>query len=157
MKYRIEERTEMRFVGQRFFVSLEGGLDYTEIPAIWNGFPQESIAELECLVDSEPTGVVGLFADKHDNGFDFWIAAATTKTCPAHCEVITIPASMWAIFEAKGPCPAAIQDTFARVYSEWFPTVDYLRIQIPEIEWFSQGDPTSEDYICEAWVPIVKK
>ena len=157
MKHRIEEREKIRFIGKRFFISLANGLNYTEIPAIWDGFPKESIAELAAMTDSEPSGVVGLFADKHDGGFDFWIASATTKPCLGHYEVIEIPAATWAIFEAKGPCPASIQDAFRRVYSDWFPNSEYLRVQIPEIEWFAQGDPTSEDYICEAWVPVVRK
>lgn len=163
MKYRITESAGFRLVGCKFPVSVEGGLNYDEIPAIWNSLPKETFDELFALSDSEPTGVLGVFGEKHYNGseytgFDYWIAASTGKPCPENYGVIDIPAATWAVFEAKGPAPGSIQDVFKRLYSEWFQSAEYeRRWDVYEIEWFSIGIPSSDSYICEAWVPVVKK
>ncbi len=159
MKYRIEERDGIRFVGRKYFISGEGGKDFTVVPSFWENLPKETYTELESLSDCIPDGVVGLFAKKHDNGFDYWIAAATTKPCPEHYEVVEFPAAKWIVFEAKGPLPGSIQETFMQVYSEFFvnSTVYARRQEVYEIEWFSKGDTSSDSYISEAWVPVVQK
>ena len=163
MRYRITESAGFRLAGVKFPVSVKNGTDYNVIPSIWNSVPKETFDRLLSLSDSEPTGVLGVFGEKHYNGsvytgFDYWIAASTTKPCPDDFGVIDIPAATWAVFEAKGPLPGSIQDVFKRLYSEWFATAEYARRwDVYEIEWFSIGIPTSSGYICEAWVPVVKK
>jgi AraC family transcriptional regulator len=155
MKYRIEDQSAMRLVGCKFFVSLANGLNYMDIPALWANLSKETFDELRGLSDSRPTGVLGVFGEKHDNGFDYWMAASTTKPCPPHFEVIDIPAAKWAIFEGKGALPDSVQDIFKRLYTEWFPNAEYeRRWEVYELEWFSEGDTRSADYICEGWVPV---
>ena len=157
MNYRIEEKGKIRLVGVKKFISPADVVPQKIIPEWWDEMPLGTYTELKRLSDSEPSGVVGLFADKHDRGFDYWFAASTTKACPEHLETIEIPPSTWAIFEVIGPMPDAVQETFRLIYAEWFPGSDYERIQIPEIEWFSDGDSKSEDFRCEVWVPVVRK
>jgi AraC family transcriptional regulator len=158
MKYRIEDKGPMRLVGCKFFVSLENGLNYSTIPGLWDDLARETFEELNSLSDSRPYGVLGVFGEKHDNGFDYWMAASTTKPCPPHYQTVNIPAAKWAIFEGKGALPGSIQNIFKRLYTEWFPNSEYeRRWDIFELEWFSDGDAESDDYICEGWVPVVKK
>ena len=158
MNYRIEDRAGIRLVGCKSFVSLENGLDYRDIPALWDNLPKEVFDELYALSDSEPTHVVGVFGEKHDNGFDYWIAAATTKPCPPQFEIVTIPAAKWAIFDITGAMPGSIQDFFKRLYTEWFPQAEYTRNwEVYEMEWFSDGDPSSDAYECAGWVPVFEK
>jgi Uncharacterized protein conserved in bacteria len=158
MKYRIENREGIRLVGFKSFISLENGLDYRDIPALWKKLSSETFDELFNLSDSEPTNVVGIFGEKHDNGFDYWIAASTTKPCPPQYEEVTIPAAKWAIFEVTGAMPDSIQDFFKRLYTEWFPEAEYTRNwEVYEMEWFSHADSSSDAYICEGWVPVFAK
>ena len=158
MKYRIEEKKAIRLVGQKAFISLDGGLDYRDIPKLWKDLPKETFDELYALSDGEPTHVVGVFGEKHDNGFDYWIAATTTKPCPPQYEEVNIPAAKWAIFDVKGVMPGSIQGFFQRLYTDWFPAAEYERNwDVYEMEWFSDGDPDSEDYECAGWVPVFKK
>ncbi len=36
-----------------------------------------------------------------------------------------MPASLWAVFPCEGAFPAVMQDTMARIYSQWLVTADY--------------------------------
>lgn len=158
MQYRMETHDAMRLVGCRFFVSLDNGLDYSYIPGLWDALPKETFDALKSLNDSSPSGVLGVFGEKHDNGFDYWMAASTTKPCPPQFQVIHIPASKWAIFTGKGALPDAVQNIFKRLYTEWFPQADYTRRwEVFELEWFADGDQRAADVTCEGWVPVVEK
>ena len=150
MKYRIEKREPIRLVGLKYFISPASGDPRKTIPNLWYDLTIGKYIELRQLSDGVPDAVVGLFADKHDGGFDYWIAAVTTKECPENFDTIVIPSSTWAVFEIVGPIPDAVQETFRLIYDEWFPSCEYARIQIPEIEWFSDGDLKSDGFYSEA-------
>lgn len=55
------------------------------------------------------------------------------------------------------PDNLAILDIWKRIYSEWFPTSGYEQAQGPNIEKHYWKDDKREEYICEVWIPIVKK
>lgn len=76
---------------------------------------------------------------------------------PENFEIITIPASTWAVFKCIGPMPKTIQDTWKRIYSEWLPQAEYDRIQEYDLERYTEGDNQSVDYISEIWIPVKKK
>ncbi|WP_413509843.1 GyrI-like domain-containing protein [Carnobacterium maltaromaticum] len=42
-------------------------------------------------------------------------------------------------------------------FSEWLPHSDYLHAEGPEVEWYSIGNPTAENYVSEIWIPIMMK
>jgi AraC family transcriptional regulator len=67
-----------------------------------------------------------------------------------------IPASTWAVFPSIGPMPSAIQHVWNRIYQEWFPSTGYEHSGGPELEVYPPGDPTSADYRCEVWIPVLK-
>jgi AraC family transcriptional regulator len=158
LKHRIEDRDGIRIVGLRFYISAEDLKNKMAVATLWNSLPQDTFNELKSLSDSAPTGVIGVFGEKRDGGFDYWIGASTTKQCPERYETIAIPPAKWIIFEAKGALPDSIQGVFGRLYSEWFAASEYARRwEVYELEWFTDGDVNSDSYICEAWVPVVEK
>lgn len=58
----------------------------------------------------------------------------TTKENPFDSlEQITIEESLWAIFPNQGPFSAALQETTAKIYSEWLPSSDYELVDLPGI------------------------
>ena len=169
MKYHVEERDAIRFVGVKHYVpvastGVEAGIGSGSVPGFWDALPKDVFEELDSLSDCIPESVVGIFGEKHWDGkeykgFEYWIAAATTKPCPDRFEEVVIPPSKWLVFEGKGPMPGSIQSIYAKVYTEFFPNSQKYgrRWEVFEIEEFSKGDPTSEDYITHGWVPIVEK
>ncbi|MDR1180453.1 MAG: hypothetical protein LBL13_00525 [Bacteroidales bacterium] len=60
---------------------------------MWANLPKETMNSLGKLSNLEPSGVLGVCAGMHDNGFDYWIAAATTKECPVGFEKLDISAA----------------------------------------------------------------
>ena len=48
------------------------------------------------------------------------------KDCPEQFAQ-QVAASTWAIFEAVGPFPDALQNVWGRIYSEWFPSSNGTR------------------------------
>ena len=157
MNYKIQENEAMRVVGvKQWFPTIDNG-QMKEIPKIWDEFPKEKMQQLKSL--SESGEIIGVCADMYNDGFDYWIGVITHKPCPEDmCETI-IPASTWAIFQAIGPIrplPNSMQDMWGRIYSEWFPNSGYQQAEVPELEWYGNGDCMADDYKCEIWIPIIK-
>lgn len=157
MNYRIEAKDKMRVVGIKKWFSTINGQQMQEIPKMWNEFPEEEMEQLKSL--SATKEVIGLCADMYNDGFDYWIGTFTDKECPKDMHVMEIPSSHWAIFEVVGPIrplPNTMQDIWGRIYSEWLPNSGYTHAEIPEIEYYSNGDCMSEIYKSEIWIPVVK-
>ena len=169
MKYHIEERDAIRFVGVKYYIpavakGLVESVGEDTVPSFWRNLPKDVFEKLDGLSDCIPESVVGIFGQKHFDGkeyqgFEYWIAAATTKPCPEGFEEVEIPPAKWLVFEGKGPMPGSIQSVYGNVYGQFFPnSKKYGRNwEVFEVEEFTKGDPASEDYISHAWVPIVEK
>lgn len=158
LKYRIEEKKAFKVVGVKKWFSTEGNGQLQEIPKFWNTVNTDGSGDLIYgLMDVEPCGCLGICGDMYDNGFDYWIAVATTKPCPPNLEEMTVPASTWAMFEVVGAMPTAIQEIWGRAFSEWMPSSGYEHAKTPEIEWYGYGDLSSPTYKSEIWIPVVKK
>ena len=85
-------------------------------------------------------------------------AENVTKPIPDGLDVHQVPAANWAIFESHGPVPTALQTVWKRIFSEFFPSTGYEHAEgLPELEVYPQGDVAAADYVCEVWIPIVKK
>ncbi len=95
-------------------------------------------------------------ANFQENDFDYFIACISDAPAGEGMEELSVPACNWAIFEATGPMPDAIQEVTKRIFTEWFPASGYEHADAPEIEWYSEGDMSAADYKSEVWIPIVK-
>ena len=124
---------------------------------------QQQRNEMHQLADLYPQQVLNV-SYAFDEGFleekgflTHMIGFATTKGNPfADFEQITIEESLWAIFPNQGPFPATLQETHAKIYSEWLPSSDYEVTDLPGIS-FTKHDATSENVYSEIWLPVKKK
>lgn len=158
MKYRIEEKPAMRFVGKKEAVTNTNGANFVRVPKIWDEvFQDGSFDKIMALSNGEPSGVMGICANFRDAEFDYFIASATDKDIPEGMDELKVAAGLWVVFECVGPMPDAIQAVWKRIYSEWFPSSGYEHAGTAEIEWYSDGDGDAEDYRSEIWIPIKKK
>ena len=48
-------------------------------------------------------------------------------------DVVEVPALTWAIFSLQGAFPKSLQDTWAKIASEWLPSTNYELAEAPEI------------------------
>lgn len=158
MKYRIEEHDGFKAVGIKEILSFENGANFKRIPQMWQeAFSGPVFGEIEAFSNAEPKGVLGICAGFSGNQMDYWIATPSTLDAIEGMDSLEIPKATWAIFECRGPMPAAIQEMTQRIYSEWFPTSSYEHTGGPEFEWYSDDDDQSPNFLSEIWVPVRKK
>lgn len=157
MNYRLEEKEGFTLIGVKEFTTMKNGENFKNIPKMWKKLPEQILGQICAMSDVEPSGVLGVCADMYNDGFDYWIAAASSKPCPVELQQLEVPACTWAVFEVEGPIPEAIQDTFVRIFSEWLPASGYEHAAAPEIERYPSGDMSLPSYKSEVWIPVVKK
>lgn len=94
----------------------------------------EEIGELDHMIGSITT------LDENFNGFD----------------VVDVPALTWAIFRSTGPFPQTMQDTWAKIASEWLPASEYELVDAPEIS-FTEDMSDLENVTSEIWMAVQKR
>lgn len=65
-------------------------------------------------------------------------------------EQLSVPAHTWAVFPNEGPFPQTLQETWARIFSEWLPSSGYQVVAAPEIS-FTQYQGPAEAKYSEIW------
>ena len=163
MDYRIEQKEAFNIVGimKRVPIIFDG--ENTEITAMWKSFTMEKIEQLTKISNVEPVGIIqastnfseGRMEEKGE--LDQYIGVATTQECPENFTKLEVPALTWAIFESKGSFPSTLQETWGRIYSEWFPSSIYQVTEGPEILAIKSKDLTSPSVKSEIWIPVLKK
>lgn len=162
MNYRIEQKEAFRIIGimKRVPIIFEG--ENPEITAMWQSLTEEKINQLQELSDVAPHGMIqastnfseGRYEEKGE--LDQYIGVATTSEDSGDFSKLEVPATTWAVFESTGPFPNTLQDTWGRIYSEWFPSSNYQAAEGPEILSIKSKDLTSPSVKSEIWIPVVK-
>ena len=163
MNYRIVEKESFVIAGIKKRIPLIYEGINPHMDSMWASLTMEDIMELKELSNVEPTGILCVSANFTEDRFlaegdflDQYIGVATTKAVPERWETLAIPAGTWAVFTVIGEFPKTLQDTWARVFSEWFPTSGYESTGGPEILWNESPDISKPDYKSELWIPIKK-
>ncbi|MBE7080566.1 MAG: AraC family transcriptional regulator [Clostridiales bacterium] len=162
MNYRIEEKAAFYVLEKVETHSIENGQNLTSIPAFWSRAATDgTLTALEKLTcDSTHTfGICYNNPTENAQTFDYSIAVKCNEEtiAPAGFRKKLIPDRTWVIFQCVGAMPNAMQDTWKKIISEFFPTSDYQPTYEMDIESYTQGDMDSPDYRSEIWVPIAKK
>ena len=63
---------------------------------------------------------------------DQYIGVAATEECPENFSKLEVPALTWTIFESTGAFPSTLQETWGRIFSEWFPSSNYQVTEGPK-------------------------
>jgi len=158
MNYRIVEREAFHVIGRVLNTTLRDGANLREIPAFWNaGCADGWLPRLQALAGQKAMGIC-LPMDPGQEEFSYMIAVeGGPELAGDEWTGYTVPALTWAVFTSVGPLPGSIQETFRRIFQEWFPSTNYEHDHGPELEVYLDGDSSAPDYRCEVWIPIVKK
>lgn len=157
MDYRMVKKDAFEVVGKSIRTTLIGGENHQKIPVFWdesnaNGFTNKLAKNAGSL------GILGICMDfdKQQENVTYLICAEkNVGQVPSDWEIRKIPAATWAVFPVYGAMPEAMQKTWARIFSEWFPSTGYEHAGGPEMEVYStDDDPYSEDHYSEVWIPI---
>jgi len=163
MEFKIEKKTKFNIVGvsKRLPIQFEGVNN--EIFAFAQSITEQQRNEMHQLADLYPQQVLNVSYDFDEDYLEekgyltHMIGFATTKENPfADLEQLPIEESLWAIFPNQGPFPATLQETTAKIYSEWLPSSEYEIADLPGIS-FTKHDGIYENVYSEVWMPIREK
>lgn len=131
------------------------------VPEFWDRAHQDGTVATLLSQTDDRTFIFGICYGSQPAGsqtFEYGIAAKYREggEVPEGFRVNEIPARTWAVFDCIGPMPQAIQDTFQRVVTEFFPSSGYQPTYEMDIEAYPAGSMTDENYKCQIWVPIKK-
>lgn len=164
MNYRIEEKAEFEIFGMELETNVVDGQCYKEIPAFWG----ECEASGECVRLAKAAGKtpdelldVGATYNHIPDGTMNYMIACIKKpnTNTDWFKVLTIPAQTWAVFSvdwAGDGDDSDLNETWGRIYSEWFPTAGYEHADCDfDLEMYFGSRATK----CgvEIWIPVVKQ
>lgn len=160
MNYRIEDKPSFTIAGIKKRVPIQFEGVNPEIEAMWKQLDEQKISELKQLSNIQPSGIINA-STNFDEGrmdeqgkLDHYIGVATTREVPEKWERHEVQAASWAIFSVVGPFPETLQETWGRIYSEWFPSVNYELTEGPEILTIKDKDLSKPEVSCEIWIPV---
>ena len=173
MDYKIIEKPAFDVIGKSERISAEIDHKFVISPEDWEKFwwdywdefyKEKRHESLEQLTEGKPGTITGasylavVTIESGMAGFDYAVGVEKPDMAvPAGYEVIHIPAATWAVFESIGPLPKAIHDLEDKIFIEWLPSTGYEHDSKPELEVYLPGEPTSQDYRCQYWMPVIKK
>jgi len=158
INYKIAEKEAFQVIGVKRTYSYKNGENLRGIPQFWNDVHADGTNDqLFDLNNGDVQGVLGVCVvdnEEQNEQMDYWIATAHNGEVPNGMDSYMIPASKWVIFEVHGAMPHAMQDTWKKIYSEWFPSNPYKPTGAAELEVYTNDNPASPDYYSEIWIPI---
>ncbi|NYE08677.1 AraC family transcriptional regulator [Bacillus niacini] len=158
MNYKIVEKESFKVVGVKREFSCENGENLAGIPKMWDDVHVDGTNDLLFeLNNGQLKGALGVCVDKRAPGsplMDYWIGTDHKGETPEGLLELEIPASKWGVFEVHGAMPDAMQNTWKQIISEWFPSSHYQHAGTPDLEVYSNGNPSSSDYYSEIWIPL---
>lgn len=164
MEYRIVEKPAFRFAGvsRRVPMQFEGVNE--AIVRLAESITPGQREELHRLRDIAPEEIVNVSWDS-DSGFreergelTHMIGVLTSQTdIGAGLDSKEMPASLWAVFPCEGAFPAVMQDTMARIYSQWLVTADYELADSLSFSFTRMDAAVLGQAYSEIWVPVREK
>jgi AraC family transcriptional regulator len=161
MEFRIEEKPAFNLVGVSRRVPMQFEGINNEIVKLAQSITDEQRKEMHSLRNIEPREIVNASYESDTNflreeGYlTHLIGVLTTEDKVSNLlEKVAVPAYTWAVFPNEGPFPSTLQNTMAKVYSEWLPSSNYEVINAPSFS-FTKMDANKKDYAySEVWIPV---
>lgn len=159
MDYRIVEKDDFKIVGFKKRITMQFHGVNPQMKELTDKLTPDIILELKGMSNVEPNGILSVSANfsqriAQGSELDQYIGAATTMSVPDGYDALHVEASTWAVFSTVGAFPNAAQETWAKIYAEWFPSSGYELTGGPEILWNESPDTSKPDYKSEIWVPV---
>ena len=161
MNYQIEQWPAFKVMGISHKV--KSSTAFEVIPKIWENAWKDGTMNrfIENFPDYRPAGFLGIAAGGQwgDSEEMNYILAVTNHVDVPECKHLpaidgmqefSYPEATWAIFEANGELPNAIQKIYKQFYTEWLPNSGYKLANLPVIECYKQENQQ------EVWIAVVK-
>lgn len=162
MNYRIVEKEAFYIIGFKKRISLQFKGVNPHMEELTKHLTPDVITTLKSLSDTQPSGIISVSANfsertVENSELDQYIGVATTQEINSSFDILPVEASTWVVFKVIGKFPDAVQETWSRIYGEWFPSSGYELIEGPELLWNEGLDMNKSDYKSEIWIPVLKK
>lgn len=161
MKTRIVEQPSFKIVGVQKRVSMQFEGVNNEIVNLADSITDSQKKEMHNLQDIEPKEIVNVSYNADENfikeeGYlTHMVGVLTTQNNISNqLDVININASKWVVFENEGKFPKVLQDTYAKIYSEWLPDTEYKVSDIPMFSFTKFNDAKKDIAYSEIWVAV---
>lgn len=163
MEFRIEDKPSFNLVGVSKRVPMQFEGVNNEIVKLAQSITAEQREEMHSLKNIAPFEIVNASYEadanflKEEGDLTHLIGVLTTEDQVSDLlEKVPVKACTWAIFPNQGPFPSTLQETMAKIYSEWLPSSNYEVINVPSFS-FSKMDQNKKDYAySEVWIPVAK-
>ncbi|WP_448668581.1 AraC family transcriptional regulator [Aerococcus viridans] len=160
MEYKFIEKPSFKFAGVSKRVPMQFEGVNNAIVELADSITPEQRETMQSIKNLEPEEIVNVSYDHindfmEDNGdLTHMIGVLTTEEVPSNLNSIEVPATTWAVFPNEGPFPKTLQDTYARIYSEWLPVADVQLVDVAKFS-FTKMDEEKADYAySEVWLPV---
>lgn len=165
MNYRIVEERASTVIGKDVVIQKDA---FKEIPnfveEIWKNGTHDRINE----VAGRPPGTLlfGYYFDFCEDGTKRYLMGtefSEGNELPQGFRVLNLSAQTYAVFESREKITEdveiglEIQNVWKRIYSEWFPSMNFEQVEGPCIEKYFWLDDQQVDGICEVWIPVKQK
>ncbi len=165
MDYRIEKRDAFQVVCKRKKVSKPQSANATsDITAMWREYGADgTMQRLVSYMPENPVmkGLLGICFSSQLNAKQFPYGVGVEydgRKVDDDLEIVTIPASTFAVFTSRGKMPDAFIETYNRIVTEFFPqSSQYEYAENVEFEVYSSPDVSDPDYKCEIWIAVNEK
>ncbi len=163
MEYKIQQMPVFFFAGVSRRVPLQFQGVNNEIVKLAQSITPDQREEMHRLQNIQPREIVNVSYQSDTNFLEesgeltHLIGVLTTEPqVGAGLEILARKAGTWAVFPNEGPFPFTLQDTMARIYSEWLLTADYKLADSLSFS-FTKMDPNRPDYAySEIWIPVTE-
>ncbi|NLZ38033.1 MAG: AraC family transcriptional regulator [Firmicutes bacterium] len=164
MEFRIIEKPAFNLVGVSKRVPMQFEGINQEIVKLAESITDEQKNEMHSLQNMEPYEIVNASYDadakflKEEGYLTHLIGVLTTEEeVSDQLDKVPVEACTWAVFPNEGPFPTTLQQTMAKIYSQWLPISNYEVINAPTFS-FTKMDKHKKDYAySEIWIPVRKK
>ncbi|WP_027630391.1 AraC family transcriptional regulator [Ruminiclostridium cellobioparum] len=164
MEFRIEDKPAFNLVGVSNRVPIQFEGVNNEIVKLAQSITDEQKKEMHSLQNIKPYEIVNASYEadanflKEEGDLTHLIGVLTTESQVSDLlEVVPVEAYTWAVFPNEGPFPSTLQDTMAKIYSEWLPSSDYEVINAPSFS-FTKMDKNKINFAySEVWIPVRKR
>ena len=163
MEYKVVCKDEFYIIGFKKRITLQFKGENHQIDSMYERLTEDKREKLIKINDTEPKGLISVSADisertKEGSFLDQYLAVASTHDeADDEFDVLFVPSSDWAVFTSSGSYPDALQNTWAKIYSEWLGSSDYELRGGPEILRSGSQDTKDKDFKSEIWIPVKKK
>ncbi|MDH6311984.1 AraC family transcriptional regulator [Parabacteroides sp. PFB2-10] len=163
MEFRIESKPAFNFFGvsKRIPMQFEGVNN--EIVKLIQIITEEQRNEMREIQNIAPFEILNISYDadakfmKEEGDLTHMIGVMSTEEASKQLEKLSVEAGLWAVFPNEGIFPSTLQQTWARIYSEWLLSSNYELIDNPSFS-FTKMDELKKDYAySEIWIPIKRK